>query len=173
MTWNYRAAAHLAIDQRLLPTKPGLHTKSTNVQSATRLDSELPALGKIIKSAGYQTAHFGKWHLGREGYSALEHGFDVDLPHWYGPGPKNGYLSPWGYPEMKDGPDGEHIEDRMAEEAVQWLRTRDKTKPFFMNYWQFSVHGPFGAKPELIEYYRQSYVVRSSPITNLRGMVIL
>ena len=32
---------------------------------------------------------------------------------------------------MKDGPDGEHIEDRMAEEAVQWLRTRDKNKTVF------------------------------------------
>ncbi len=150
-------AAHLAIDRPTATTsKAGPpHQKSTNVQSATRLDTELPTLGKIIKAAGYQTAHFGKWHLGREGHTPLEHGFDVDLPHWYGPGPKNSYLSPWGYPEMKDGPDGEHIEDRMAQEAVKWLKARDKTKPFFLNYWQFSVHGPFGAKPELIEYYRQ------------------
>ena len=35
------------------------------------------------------------------------------------------------------------------------LKQRDRTKPFFLNYWQFSVHAPFGAKPELIDRYRK------------------
>ena len=131
------------------------HQKSTNVKSATRLDPSLPTLGKVLKGAGYATAHFGKWHLGREPHSPLELGFDVDIPHWYGPGPKTSYLAPWGYPNFKEGTPGEHIEDRMAEEAVAWLNGRDCTKPFFMNYWQFSVHAPFGAKPELIDRYRK------------------
>ena len=46
--------------------------KSTNVKSATRLDSESPMLGKILKDAGYVTAHFGKWHLGRESGEHIE-----------------------------------------------------------------------------------------------------
>ena len=33
--------------------------------------------------------------------------FDVDLPHWWGPGPKISwsYLAPWGYanPQFKEG----------------------------------------------------------------------
>ena len=131
------------------------HQKSTNVRSATRLDPSLPTLGKVLKGAGYVTAHFGKWHLGREPHSPLELGFDVDIPHWYGPGPKTSYLAPWGYENFKEGAPGDHIEDRMAEEAVRWLQNRDRTKPFYMNYWQFSVHAPFGAKPELIDRYRE------------------
>ena len=133
------------------------HQKCTNVRSATRLDPASPTLGKLLKKAGYSTAHFGKWHLGREPHSPLELGFDVDLPHWWGPGPKTSYLAPWGYenPDFKEGVAGEHIEDRMAREAVAWLEKRDRAKPFFMNYWQFSVHAPFGAKPELIERYRR------------------
>ncbi len=152
-------AAHLQ-DERLgaviSETGPP-HQKCTNVRSATRLDLDLPMLGKVLKDAGYATAHFGKWHLGREPHSPLERGFDVDLPHWWGPGPKSGYLAPWGYtnPKFAEGKAGEHIEDRMAREAVAWLKQRDRSKPFFLNYWQFSVHAPFGAKPELIEYYRQ------------------
>ena len=132
------------------------HQKCTNVRSATRLDPDLPMLGQLLKKAGYSTAHFGKWHLGREPHSPLEKGFDHDLPHWHGPGPKSGYLAPWGYanPNFKEGQPGEHIEDRMAREAVTWLKNRDRSKPFFMNYWQFSVHAPFGAKPELIQKYR-------------------
>ena len=151
-------AAHLA-DERFEATvsERGVpDQKCTNVKSATRLDPDLPTLGKVLHNAGYATAHFGKWHLGREPYSPLESGFDVDLPHWWGPGPKSSYLAPWGYanPQFKEGQLGEHIEDRMATEAVAWLKQRDRTKPFFLNYWQFSVHAPFGAKPELIEHYR-------------------
>ncbi|MDA7527579.1 sulfatase-like hydrolase/transferase [bacterium] len=133
------------------------HQKCTNVRSATRLDPELPMLGRVLKDAGYSTAHFGKWHLGREPHSPLERGFDVDIPHWWGPGPKSSYLAPWGYanPTFEEGDPGEHIEDRMAKEAVAWLKSRDRSKPFFMNYWQFSVHAPFTAKPELINYYRK------------------
>ena len=131
------------------------HQKCTNVKSATRLDPSLPTLGKVLQKAGYATAHFGKWHLGREPHSPLELGFDVDIPHWYGPGPKTSYLAPWNYPNLKENAPGEHIEDRMAEEAIAWLKKRDRNKPFFMNYWQFSVHAPFGAKPELIDRYRK------------------
>jgi arylsulfatase A-like enzyme len=133
------------------------HQKCTNVRSSTRLNPGLPFLSKVLKGAGYSTAHFGKWHLGREPHSPLERGFDVDLPHWWGPGPKSSYLAPWGYenPGFEEGEPGDHIEDRMAKEAVSWLKNRDRSEPFFMNYWQFSVHAPFGAKPELIDHYRQ------------------
>ena len=152
-------AAHLPEVRFEAATQPrGLpHQKSCNIKSATRIRPEAPTLGEILKVAGYATAHFGKWHLGKEGYTPLEHGFDLDLPHWHGPGPKTGYLAPWGYPnpDFKEGEPGEHIEDRMAREAVAWLKNRDRTKPFFLNYWQFSVHAPFGAKPELIDYYRK------------------
>ena len=133
------------------------HQKSCNLKTATRIRKEVPTLGEILKDNGYQTAHFGKWHLGREGYTPLDHGFDIDLPHWHGPGPKTSYLAPWGYdnPDFAEGAPGEHIEDRMAKEATAWLKKRDTNKPFFLNYWQFSVHAPFGAKPELIDYYRK------------------
>ncbi|MBT5377971.1 MAG: sulfatase, partial [Opitutae bacterium] len=133
------------------------HRKSCNLKTTTRIRPEVPTLGEILKDGGYQTAHFGKWHLGREGYTPLEHGFDIDLPHWHGPGPKTSYLAPWGYenPDFTEGEPGEHIEDRMAKEAVNWLKNRDRNIPFFLNYWQFSVHAPFGAKPELIDYYRK------------------
>lgn len=130
------------------------HQKCTNVKSSTRLEPSIPTLPQLLKDSGYATAHFGKWHLGLEPHSPLELGFDVDIPHWHGPGPKTSYLAPWNYPNFREGAPGDHIEDRMAEEAVAWLKKRDRTKPFFLNYWQFSVHAPFGAKPELIDRYR-------------------
>ncbi|MGB6152257.1 MAG: sulfatase, partial [Pricia sp.] len=134
--------------------KAGPETKVIIPNSVTRLDTILPTLGKLVKEKGYATAHFGKWHLGLPPYTPLEHGFDVDLPYWQGPGPAGSFVAPWKYPDFKANYPQEHIEDRMADEAVTWMRAQDKATPFFMNYWQFSVHAPFDAKESLIKYYR-------------------
>lgn len=128
--------------------------KALQCQSATRLATNLPTLGKMVKANGYATAHFGKWHLGSEPYSPLEQGFDVDIPHWAGPGPAGSYVAPWEFPAFKENKPEEHIEDRMTEEAIKWMRSVDRNQPFYMNYWQFSVHAPFNAKAKLVDYYR-------------------
>ena len=76
-----------------------------------------------MKDNGYATGHFGKWHLGPEPYSPLEHGFDVDVPHWPGPGPAGSYVAPWKFPDFDPNTPDEHIEDRMAEEAVAFMES--------------------------------------------------
>ena len=134
-------------------TSPG--DKAVTVWSVSRLDTKLPTLGKLVKQAGYTTGHFGKWHLGPEPYSPLEHGFDVDIPHTAGPGPgSGGYIAPWNVKLTPNYPK-EHIEDRMAEEAIAWMKSIKGEGPFFMNYWQFSVHGPWIAKQELVDQYEK------------------
>lgn len=136
-----------------LEENPNSENKAVNCVSVSRLDNTLPTLVKQFKKAGYSTAHFGKWHLGSDPYSPLQHGFDIDVPHWPGPGPAGSFVAPWKYPNFNEKYGKEHIEDRMADEAVSWLRNVDKSKPFFMNYWQFSVHAPFDAKETLKKYY--------------------
>ncbi|GIW89847.1 MAG: hypothetical protein KatS3mg109_0279 [Pirellulaceae bacterium] len=121
--------------------------------SATRLQTKYFTLAEALKAAGYVTAHFGKWHLGGEPYSPLEHGFDVDVPHWPGPGPAGSYVAPWKFKGFPPDEPHQHIEDRMAKEAVSFME-RNRDKPFYLNYWMFSVHAPFDAKKELVEKYR-------------------
>ena len=127
--------------------------KSLQCESATRLDTSHFTLAEALKEAGYATSHFGKWHLGPEPYSPLQQGFDVDLPHTPGPGPAGSFVAPWKFKNFKERVPQEHIEDRMADEAVAWME-KNKDRPFFLNYWQFSVHAPFDAKKALIEKYR-------------------
>lgn len=121
--------------------------------SVTRLDTRFQTMGQVFRNAGYKTAHFGKWHLGHEPYSPLEHGFDIDVPHWPGPGPAGSYVAPWRFPDFDPDIPNEHIEDRMAQEAVAFINS-NKDQPFFLNYWMFSVHAPFDAKKELIRKYK-------------------
>ncbi len=129
------------------------HQKLTKYTSVSRLDLKYDTLAEVLKKDGYTTAHFGKWHLGAAPYSALEHGFDVDIPNFHGPGPAGSFIAPWKFKNFKEKYSGEHIEDRMGDEAVAFLEEH-KDKPFFLNYWQFSVHAPFDAKADLIEKYR-------------------
>ena len=130
-------------------------SKSVPVNSVTRFKTDYQTLPKTLKTAGYAAGHFGKWHLGHEPYSPLEHGFDVDVPHWPGPGPAGSYVAPWKFKDFDHDPDvpDQHIEDRMASEAVRWME-RHTDGPFFLNYWMFSVHAPFDAKRKLIDEYR-------------------
>ena len=136
--------------------KAAPHLHATVPDSATRLHPDHYTLAEAFRDAGYATGHFGKWHLGPEPYSPLQHGFDVDIPHWPGPGPAGSYVSPWKFKDFDPDPDvpDEHIEDRMAKEAVQFIADH-QDKPFFLNYWMFSVHAPFDAKANLIEAYRK------------------
>jgi len=122
--------------------------------SATRLKTDHYTMAEMFRDHGYATAHFGKWHLGPAPYSPLEHGFDIDVPHWPGPGPAGSYVAPWKYPDFDPQTPDEHIEDRMAEEAVAFMEA-NQDRPFFLNYWMFSVHAPFDAKQTLIDQYKQ------------------
>ena len=139
-----------SLEQSATPDK-----KAIGCRSATRLKTDYFTLAEAFKEAGYKTGHFGKWHLGPEPYDPLHQGFDVDVPHWSGPGPAGGYIAPWKFPPRLNfqGQPGEHLEDRMVNEAVKFIK-QNKDRPFFLNYWAFSVHSPWGAKKDLIEKYR-------------------
>jgi arylsulfatase A-like enzyme len=138
-----------------LGTKAGPHEKAVSPSPVTRLLTTYDTLPESLKAAGYATGHFGKWHLGPEPYSPLQQGFDVDLPHHAGPGPAGSFVAPWKFKDFDHDPaiPDQHIEDRMAKEAVAWME-KHASEPFYLNYWMFSVHAPFDAKKALIEKYR-------------------
>lgn len=136
------------------PEKAPPDRKTIDCRSVTRLKLDYVTLPESLKEAGYATGHFGKWHLGHEPYDPLHQGFDIDVPHWPGPGPAGSYVAPWKFPPSMgfSGQPGEHIEDRMCNEAIRFIQAH-QNEPFYLNYWAFSVHSPYDAKPELVEKY--------------------
>ena len=147
--------------------------KSAGCESATRLKQEYFTLAETLNAAGYRTGHFGKWHLGREPYDPLHQGFDVDVPHWFGASPAGSYLGPWKFPPNLgfQGKAGEHIEDRMAQEAVKFIK-ENRDQSFFLNYWAFSVHGPWDAKPGLVEKYAKKADPKSAQRNPVYGAMV-
>jgi len=130
--------------------------------SVTRLKPGYFTLAESLKAAGYATAHFGKWHLGHnlaptDAYEPRDQGFDVDWPHVpRAAGPGGGYLAPWNKfiadPEIKDTP-GRHIDERMADEAGKFIGA-SKGRPFFLNFWLFSVHSPWNARADYVAHFK-------------------
>ncbi len=152
--------AQVILEPSVAKRAPAIDTTLPCV-SVTRLKDEYYTLAEALHDTGYATGHFGKWHLGSEPYDPLHQGFDVDIPHWPGPGPAGSYVAPWRFPSFRPRTPHEHIEDRMGDEAVAFI-TEHKYQPFLLNYWQFSVHAPFDAKRSLIEKYRQRVDPNSS-----------
>ncbi len=132
--------------------------RARNVQGSSRLNPEYYTMAEAFKDGGYTTAHIGKWHIGTAPSDPLSQGFDIDIPHTNDPSPMpEGWFAPW--PTWPgEGKEGDHLEDRMAEEAVKFLKENNpkKTgKPFLLDYWAFSVHSPWKAKQENIRKYEK------------------
>ncbi|MEC7447063.1 MAG: sulfatase-like hydrolase/transferase, partial [Planctomycetota bacterium] len=120
-------------------------------------------LAEVLKSNGFDTAHFGKWHLGMptarqpDKPTPSEHGFD----YWFATAnnAQPSHRNPRNF--VRNGkPVGElkgYACDLVVEDAIQWLDSRKKTeRPFFLNVWFHEPHAPLAAPPDLIETYGQT-----------------
>lgn len=118
---------------------------------------EETTIAELMKSAGYATAHVGKWHLGYDletgsgpGPNPGDHGFD----YWMGTGnnanpshknPNNFVLNGEALGEI-EGFSCQIVVDK----AIGWLDDhRDKEKPFFLNVWFHEPHSKVAAPEEL------------------------
>ena len=99
----------------------------------TLLALDRPTVAKSLKAAGYATFFAGKWHLGPEGWWPENQGFDVNMGGNEKGGPYGGkrYFSPYGNPRLTDGPEGEHLPDRLSTEAVTFMREKRGDRQFF------------------------------------------
>jgi arylsulfatase A-like enzyme len=162
-------ACHLAqiqLEKKLSGASPSM--RAIPAESLTRLKMDYVTLAQTFHDAGYATAHFGKWHLGYnlkpgDKYEPKDRGFDVDFPHTpSAPGPGGGYLAPWKFIKdpVLEAPAGTHIEDRMSEEAAQFITAHASTgsaqaRPFYINYCAYSVHSPWNARKDYIEHFQK------------------
>ena len=134
------AARGRSVDRKLIPAEnrkeilPGVET-----------------LPEVLQSAGYQTCHIGKWHVSS---NPLEKGMDVNIGGNSSGHPKS-YFSPYRNPNLKNGPKGEYLTDRLGDEAVNFITNADKDKPFFLYFATYSVHTPLQPKPELKAKYEK------------------
>lgn len=110
-------------------------------------------VAEALRGAGYRTGHFGKWHLGADPETGpLAQGFDVNVAGSRRGHPSS-YFSPYGNGDIADGPEGENLTLRLAEEASSFIRVGGG-EPFFLYLPFYAVHTPIQPEPERLEHFR-------------------
>lgn len=113
-------------------------------------------IAEALKEHGYQTFFAGKWHLGpTEEYWPTQQGFDVNRGGHRGGGPYGGkkYFSPYENPTLSNGPEGEHLPDRLARETSEFIEEH-RDQPFLAYLSFYSVHTPLMAPKDLVAKYQ-------------------
>lgn len=156
-------------------------TDSRNLNMA----AEEVTLAEAMKSAGYRTALFGKWHLGAKvGHGPLDQGYDTYFGHLGGfiDNYRHYFLHSKGYHDLWDGNEeyfrrDEFYPDLMIERAVNFIEA-NRGLPFFMTVAFNLPHYPEQPIAKFKEAYpempmpRQSYARVISSVDDHIGRVL-
>ena len=120
------------------------------IKNTKHLNDSIYTLPEMLKSAGYITSSFGKWHVGD---NPLEQGIDVNVGGSSRGNPGiGGYFSPYNIDFIEDGSKGEYLTDRLTNEAISFIE-KSKDTTFFVYLPYYTVHTPIMGKENLIEKF--------------------
>lgn len=159
-------------------------------------------LPQLLRSDGYQTVHFGKWHLSHysekksgkseDSYYGFGFGGKPDQPnmndygydYWFATGnvarpnhqnPLNFFLNGKAMGEMEG-----FSAQIVAAEFVKWMKEHRKDgQPFFITVWFHEPHGPVNSDPEFVKRYKklndpslQQYLANVTQIDEAVGTIV-
>ena len=93
----------------------------------SKINKHLPNVAKHLRTAGYQTAMVGKWHLG-EGSPHEPSGFD----YWSVVPGQGDYHDPRFIEMGKKIIEPGYATDVITDKSIQFVKNRDKARPFFL-----------------------------------------
>lgn len=126
------------------------------------LNPEEVTIAEVLKSVGYATGMFGKWHLGDQpDFLPTRQGFDefFGIPYSHDIHPFHRQQAKFDFPPLPvlDGekvieldPDADYLTKRITERAVDFIETH-KDEPFFLYIPHPIPHRPLHASPPFME----------------------
>ena len=116
-------------------------------------------ISQSFKAAGYQTGMIGKWHLGHSirQYLPNARGFDYFYGHvntaidFYTHQRRGGH--DWQRNGVSVDEKGQYVTDLEGNDAVRFIRDRNKGKPFFLYIPFTAPHSPMQAPEEVVKKY--------------------
>lgn len=140
-----RHGIYTVVDERHAPGSP--HHRIVAAHSKDAMDTEVITIAECFKDAGYATAAFGMWNLGRgrSGPStATGQGFDI-------------YKKPQdvGFDQHAYFDDnGNFLTDVFTDDGIEFIEA-NKDRPFFLYLPYHAIHAPFEPKADLVAKYER------------------
>jgi arylsulfatase A-like enzyme len=139
-TGIYTVGATTRFDTSMRPLVP--------VENVVELGLEKITIAQMLKSAGYATGMFGKWHLGEDPrHHPRARGFDEAIV-------SAGRHFEFETNPAVDVPQGAYLADFLTEKAVDFIE-RYRDRPFFLYLPHFGVHAPYEAKADKLAHFRK------------------
>jgi arylsulfatase A-like enzyme len=151
------------------------------IHERERMSLKTTTLAQVLKSAGYATAIFGKWHLGdQDEYQPGRRGFDEVFIHGAGgigqtyPGscgdaPDNDYFDPWIRHNGTFVKTKGYCTDVFFRQALRWIEERKDKGPFFAYIACNAPHGPLKCPEKYEAPYRGK--VKDPDVAKFYGMI--
>ena len=105
--------------------------------SKLNLQPSVVSLAETLKSSGYRTAHFGKWHLGPDGQ-----GFDINDTNGKGAGLDKKFYG------------NVDVAEWLTDAAVKFIG-QESDAPFFVYLCHWDVHTPIRARKDVVAKYQR------------------
>lgn len=141
--------ARASILTGLMPSQHGVHIAMPDDDVIPKADDydvtrEFRTLPYTLRQHGYATAMVGKWHLGN--FRQPGHGFE----HWvaFTKGHTTDFYDNEVYADGRvERVRGQHIVEHFSDRAIEYLATRDRDRPFFL---QVNYDGPYVLPPTVV-----------------------
>lgn len=140
-------------------------TFNQNCEQSNFLDIKAPSMARILKSAGYATGHFGKWHMGggrdvKDAPHIKDYGFDIWASTFESPNPDPLLTSTNWIWAPTDSIKRWNRTAYFVDKTIDFLKNNKAGKPCFVNLWPDDVHTPW--VPEDAEYDKKEYVTKKN-----------
>jgi N-acetylgalactosamine-6-sulfatase len=136
------------------PSRHRMHTQIFGSQQrieqmkiAKFLDPDVITLPRILKDAGYQTAHIGKWHL------SVPQGRERSVPEPQRYGIDFARLPDFNWKKLGLEWDHQRSSELYTDQAIDFVDKRNVKKPFFMQIWFNDPHNPYHPTKQQLEAY--------------------
>lgn len=125
------------------------------VPSRNWLALEHTTYAEALRSLGYYNQFIGKWHLGPEPYHPVKQGFDSQIGTTNRGQPRSYYPVYFPNSGVFEDETSAYLTDKKTDAAVNFIEEYDRSQPFMLSFWYYSVHTPHVGRKDYVKHFEE------------------